>query len=92
MRKGRIERGEESMVQGKTIPVQAYVGLESSRSWRLPGFSDNRHVKLSRFVGYVICFYTEARERSFVVGGGDDGVVYHVFISSSCPPSQSSPS
>jgi hypothetical protein len=34
--------------KGKTIPVQAYRGTEDTRRLRLPGFSDNQHIKLAR--------------------------------------------
>ena len=33
-------------INGKTIPVQAWISTVDSRRFRLPGFSDNRHMKV----------------------------------------------
>jgi hypothetical protein len=37
-------------VKGKAFPVQAWIGPEGSRRLRLPGYSDNRHMKMARFI------------------------------------------
>jgi hypothetical protein len=38
--------------KNKAIPVQAYIGLEGSRSFRLPGFSDSQPIKMVKLSRY----------------------------------------
>jgi hypothetical protein len=36
--------------EGKGIPVQAWIGPEDSRRFKLPGFSDIRHTNVGRLL------------------------------------------
>jgi hypothetical protein len=41
-------RSINKQVKGKAIPIQSQIGPESSRRFRLPGFSDSRHKNVAR--------------------------------------------